>query len=122
MVKCSIEKPAILRLGLTGDWDFLGLACVACGVTLLVVASKNIPQYRWLAYIGRHSIVFYFFAGVYPAFIGFVTNRFSVADSYGMVMIATILSLMLSALTAYLINRYLPFLLDLRKLKCKKIN
>jgi hypothetical protein len=70
-----------------------------------------------MEYAGRHSIVLYFFSGVYPAMVGAMGIRFFPEGGYVMTLGVVVISFLLGLSTTYFVNRYLSFMTDLRKLR-----
>ena len=99
--------------------DFWGLVVVFCSIISLVALARVLPPLTWLRFVGRNSIVFYFFSGVMPAMWSTVLRLcFPGLQCYGGTLLVLVLSLALSAVLCMVINRYFPFLLDARKLSC----
>ncbi len=96
--------------------DFLGLWVVFCSIVCLVAFSRSLPSLKWVGFVGRNSIVFYFFSGVMPALWGTVFRMLFPQLPYGVTWIVAGLSLACSALLCVVLNRYFFFLLDVRKL------
>lgn len=120
LVWCDNIGRKLLLLGLEPglNCDALGLVCVLCGITLLTALCRWLRPMGWLAYIGRNSLVLYFFSGVYPAMVSAVVHRLPLPDlGYAVVAFVAVLSFLFGNATVFVIQRYLPFMLDLRKLK-----
>ena len=110
----------LLLLGLEAgsNCDLIGMVCVLCGITLLTAFCRWLRPMEWLVYIGRNSLVFYFFSGVYPALVSAVLHHIHLPDiGYVMVILVMVVSILMGCLTVYMVNRYVPFMLDLRRLK-----
>ncbi len=116
------ESRSIKCLGLGGVCNLWGFVAMVASTLLLIMITKRMKHYKWLEFIGRNSIVFYFFSGAVPAVCGTVIAKLGGADkSYLLTIVVAVLSLMVSYVAAYVIERYLPFLLDFRKLRKFKI-
>ena len=70
----------------------------------------------WLEFIGKNSIVFYFFSGVIPAACGTMINRIGFEKNYIFTLMVAALSIAISYVLAKAMEKYVPFLTDLRKL------
>ena len=46
------------------------------GTAVVVAVAKKIASVKWMEYIGKNSIVFYFFCGVFPAVVGSISCSF----------------------------------------------
>lgn len=107
-------------MGLSASLNLWGFICLMAGITLIVVVAKRMRAIRWLEYIGKNSIVFYFFSGVFPAVFGWIVQRIMSNTGYTKAIITTIFSTLLAYLITCLLNKYAPFVIDLRKLKHEK--
>lgn len=103
-------------LGLSGQCNVGGLICSIGGVYLIVALCKKMKRNRMLSYIGQNSIIYYFLSGVLPASIGSLAIRFSPEYNYMVVVAIAIISLLLASMITYVIVRFLPFMVDIRKL------
>lgn len=101
-------------IGLGGEWNLLGLIAVTSGIILLVAICKWIRPVKGLSYIGKNSILFYFLSGVIPAMLGAIAYRLMPEPWYGITLILTVAGVICSSIVAYIIKRYLPFMVDLR--------
>lgn len=112
------EISPLLMMGAGGRVNPPGILTVFCSVLLVFRVCKLLPHVRWLEYIGQNSIVFYFFSGVMPAMAGKLMVM-AIPSGYGYVstLAVAVFSLLLSTLICEAINRYAPFMLDVRKLK-----
>lgn len=110
---------AINVFGLSGICNFWGICVTICGVALIVAVAKKIHESDWLVFIGRNSIILYFFSGVLPALWASIIKRVVVSDYYGMAVVIMLLSMISGYCITWGIVRYLPFLIDLRKIKNK---
>ncbi len=103
-------------MGVGGLVNIGGFLVVLCGIVLIIELCKVLPPTKWIEYIGRNSIIFYFFSGVMPAMVGKVAGMVFPNRMYVITIIVTICSLLCSYILTLFINRYLPFLIDLRKI------
>ena len=120
IVYCAL--PCKVQCNVAGvQFDLPGVIVMCFGILSVIRLSKWLPGNRWLAYVGRHSIVFYFLSGVFPAFWGAVLKKvFHGAPNYGIVLLSIIASLLSAAACSWVIYRFLPFMVDIRKLPYKK--
>lgn len=63
-------------LGVSGTCNICGFICLMSGTAVVVAVAKKIASVKWMEYIGKNSIVFYFFCGVFPAVVGSISCRF----------------------------------------------
>ena len=106
-------------MGLGGRCNIKGGILILAGISLIVSLSHILKENRILSYIGRNSLVFYFLSGVLPAFWGNVAQRFFPEKMYVVTIVVALLSLLLAWVATVVINKYLPFLIDIRKLQCQ---
>lgn len=102
-------------IGKNGLFNVLGGVAMVCGVLLVTAFCKKMSNCSALQWIGRNSIVFYFFSGAYPAFVGTVCSRLFPNMGWAMALPVTAASVALGAVTTYAVMRYVPFLVDLRR-------
>lgn len=107
----------LLMLGLGGLCDVEGLICAIGGVYLIMAICKKLRYSKALSYIGQNSIIYYFMSGVLPASLGSIAARLFSDYNYIVVVGITISSLLLASILTFIIVRYLPFMVDLRKIK-----
>lgn len=99
----------------------LGIVSNLLGIFFMLQLSHALPIVKWIQYIGKNSLLFYFFGGGVPLVVGQLAMRFIPFDGYLMTAIVTMLCLALLFPISYVINRYLPWLLDF-SLIIKRIN
>lgn len=104
-------------MGLSGRCSVEGGLLILAGVSLIVAICHAIKENNIMSFIGRNSIVFYFLSGVFPAFVGMVARRFVPDCNYAVTIAVATLSLIFAWFAAMIIERYLPFIIDIRKLK-----
>ena len=114
----NFPAKAILRSCQINIW---GIAVSFASCILLILVAKHTPQNRVLDFIGRNSILFYFFCNSVPATLCTICKLLSIkTDSFLLPATVTIISMGLTSVLTFVINRYAPFLLDLRKLRRQK--
>ena len=97
--------------------DGVGFVTIILGIIFIIGCSKWLPRLKGLDYIGKHSITFYFLSGVMPALFATIAHKLSPTIIPYIYSIVAVLSLLGASIATYVIGRYLPFLLDLRRLK-----
>ena len=103
-------------MGLGGRCNIMGGLMIAAGITLIISVCHKIKYNHILSFIGRNSIVFYFLSGAFPAFVGMVAQRCFPERIYAITIFVTFFSLVLAWFATIVINKYFPFLIDMRKL------
>ena len=102
---------------LSMNLNFLGMTESMLGITIIIGIAKNFPENRYLTYIGRNSIFYYFFSGALPAALGLVIlHLFPIQWGYWGNLLIILLSLIICTILSNIINRYFSYLLDFRKL------
>ena len=97
-------------------FNMMGMVVVLLGIGFIVGLCKVIKGVRWLEYIGKNSILFYFCSGIVPASLSTFFGKIIVMNYWWVVVIAC-LSLIVTYIISLIVNRYFSFLLDFRKLK-----
>lgn len=88
------------------------------GILLLVGFCKNVPTTKFSDYWGRNTIGLYFVCGAIPNTVAIVLQKFMPVGTL-MVLICWFLSFAVALVVVYFLNRYLPFMFDIRKLRIK---
>ena len=98
-------------------YNIQGLLISILGITVIVLICKQLPQLKVLEYIGKNSIVFYFFSGALPASIGLFFQRLFPDKLYIVTLTVALLSICAGYFMTYIVVNFFPWLTDLRKLK-----
>ena len=107
-IQCVISRGAL---------DIPGFFVDIVLIYVFIRISKVLRGGKLFNYIGRHSIGFYFFCGAIPNAVWVVMNRAGFNPSLTTTLVCTVLSILLSYPIVFLLNRYVPFVYDLRKFK-----
>lgn len=94
-------------------WEYL---TILCSIICIITLSHLLPQVKWLEYIGKNSIIFYFFSGVMPALFGSIISLFAPDASYALTLTVTSIALLAATGINLIIQQYFPYLTDLRKI------
>ena len=100
-----------------GDMDALGYIYGFLGSVLLFWFCKRLPELKPVTFIGRNSICFYFMSGALPITLSVIAKRIHPEQTVYMLMLVFALTLFISYLASVVIVRYLPWMLDIRKIK-----
>lgn len=115
------ESHEIKTMGLSGSCNPMGAIAIISGVTTVIAITKRMKNnISLLQFIGKNSIIFYFFSGVIPATCGTTVNQMGFKQNYGMTLLIAAISLGISYGITMIIVKYIPFLTDLRKTNFKK--
>ena len=117
VIALTWEVQSVRVMGFGGVCNLSGVIVMICGVGLIVWLCKQLRSVRWLEFIGRNSIVFYFFSGVMPAVCGTIAKQVVAEKSYVITILVAVVSVLLSYCVTWVIVRYLPFFSVLRKLR-----
>ena len=100
-----------------GDMDVLGYFFGFLGSVILIWFCKQLPQIKTLTFVGRNSICFYFMSGALPITLSAIVKRFYPEVSSLGVFLVFSLTLIGAYIASLVIVKYLPWMLDIRKLK-----
>lgn len=95
---------------------FLGLL----STIILIEFCKFMPMSKLLNYLGNNTLGLYFMSGALPIVSSMVVNKFLPTNFYGL-MIVFVGSLTFALVAVYLINKFTPWLFDLRLLWKKQV-
>lgn len=90
----------------------LGIVSNILGIFFMLQLCHALPKINWMQYIGKNTLIFYFFGGGVPLVVGQLAISFVPFEGYFMTFIVTVLCLALLFPISYVINRYFPWLLD----------
>ena len=99
------------------DVNLQGVLISIVATVALIEICKLFKSSNVLNYIGRNTISFYFMSGALPIVLSILVNRFvSKPSMMGLIVVFTG-SFSISFLATYLMNRYTPWLFDMRRLR-----
>ena len=108
-------------LGGEGNLNISGVFCTVFSSYILIRLCKHIKKEgKIIKYIGRNSILLYFFSGAFPNTISVILIRSSVDNKYLLLGATLILSILFAYVTAKIITRFFPFMLNLQNVIHKK--
>lgn len=93
-----------------------GVLCNILGILFMFQLCHYIPSVKWLQYMGKNSIVFYFLAGGIPLVIGALTKQYILVQGYVITFMLTVVCVAMVFPVCYIINRYFPWILDFSKI------
>ena len=106
-------------LGLNGRCNFIGFITSISATLLVIELAKMIKANKITNFIGKNSIVFYFFSGAIPAALATLATKLCITGNISF-FTTFFLSMIVAYFATYIITKYLPFLLDIRILFKKK--
>ena len=114
IVGTTIKSPICSLLSASCNIPGVVVAVSACYAVIWV--SSYLPQNIVGDFMGRNSIIYYFFCNAVPAAVSVGAIRLSkMGGSWYVVWSVTIISLLISSVLVFLIRKFMPFLLDIRK-------
>ncbi len=101
------------------DVNLPGIVLSLLATIILIEICKLLPPSKWLNYIGMNTIGFYFMSGALPIVLSMVVHRIIPFVNYGGLIIVFCCSIGIAFIAVYLMNRFAPWLFDLRLLRKK---
>lgn len=97
----------------------LGFMTSAMACILLVWWCKKLPKVKFLTFIGQNSLGFYFLSGALPITFSMVAHKVMIGSNVGMMLGIWFACLVVAYVSVVIINKWLPWLWDLRKIAAK---
>lgn len=94
----------------------LGLFNNIIGIFFMLQLCHYIPEIKWLQYIGKNSMLFYFLGGGVPLLLGYIVKSYIPLQGYIMTICIIILSMAIVFPISYIINKYFSWTLDFSKI------
>ncbi len=101
------------------DINVLGIVISTVGAFILIELCKIIKNARLLNWIGKKTIAMYFMSGALPIVINLAVKNYLHLNGYCGLGIVFFGSFLIGLFITWLIDRYMPFLLDFRMIKKK---
>jgi len=101
----------------TMDINWIGYLSSLLGCVLLVELCKMLKPISILTFIGQYSLCFYFLSGALPMLVSMLVKRFLGTNHIYGLLIVFVFCLSVAYVITYVLNRFFPFLFDLRCLK-----
>ena len=105
----------------TNELNIIGVLFSVFATLLLVSLCKVIQKAPILDYLGRNSLVFYFFSGALPVCGSIIIHHIFPKESLIGLFCVYVFSILVSSVISYFINRFMPWLLDIRKARMNTI-
>ena len=99
--------------GLSGRCNLIVFLTSIATTLVLIEITKRIKANKAMNFIGKNSILFYFFSGATPATFASLSTKFNINGEISLIM-TLILSLTSSYAITYIIVKRFPFLTDIR--------
>lgn len=98
------------------DMNFAGVLLSLLATVSLIEICKRLPMHNVLNNIGQNTIGFYFMSGALPIVLSMVVHKVMPENNAIGAAIIFIGSMSIGYVVVYLINRYVPWMFDLRVL------
>lgn len=99
------------------DFSFIGFICTILSILVIVSVSKKILRaYSQIDFIGNNTLAFYLLCGAIPNIICMLLCKTNL-DTLYLIPLTFIFSIGFAYYVVYITVKYLPWLLDIRKLK-----
>lgn len=118
VVEYAFPKNALCLTSM-GEMNVLGVLVSIVGSLLLIELCRRINENKVLTYIGKNSIVYYFFSGAIPVTLSALLSCFFPVNSLLVMLLVFLTSLMLASIVSYIVGKWMPALLDFRKIRIK---
>ena len=97
--------------------NLFGYLVTLWATVLLIELCRTIPEIKALSYIGQNTMGYYFLSGAVPNVLAFLALKFIPGVHWWVLLLLWVLNLLVATLFVKLMNRWLPWLFDLRLLK-----
>ena len=94
--------------------DFIGLFSAIYISVILIELAKYLPKISYLTFIGQKSLAFYFMSGALPLLFSMLLKNFFSFPSFFGLIVVFILSLQVAYVITYLLDKFTPWLFDIR--------
>lgn len=117
VVYSIITRGGIYFMAMSANFNISGVVATLTGVSFISLLSyRVIPSLKFLQFIGKNSVVFYFLSGVIPASLSIIPISTDMGGGLTVLAFSTV-AVLIGVFCTWGITHYLPFLTDLRTLK-----
>lgn len=99
-----------------GAFNLIGAFMSFFSIIFVIEICRLVPYHKYIEYLGRHTLVLYFMSGAIPNVISIVFLKF-IGDGIVAYAVCSILSFCTAIPITIIVNKYLPFLIDVRKIR-----
>jgi fucose 4-O-acetylase-like acetyltransferase len=99
--------------------NVLGYFVTLWATILLIELCRAIPEIKALSFIGQNTMGYYFLSGAVPNVMAIIALKLIPGLHWWVLLLLWVLNLLLATLFVIIINHWLPWLWDLRKLSKK---
>ena len=97
----------------TADTNLLGAVLSLCSCIALIEVCKLIPYTKFIKFVSKNSIVYYFFSGGLPLIFTRVALHYSSMDWILLCVVFSI-SFGIATIAVFILQKWMPYLFDLR--------
>lgn len=115
LLLCENTNPNISILSLQP----LGIVTTLIGCVLLIELCKRLPENAIMNYIGQNTLGFYFMSGALPIAVSMLAHKLINGTYLTVMLVNWIICLVIAFFIVKLINRFAPWLFDIRKIHKK---
>lgn len=99
------------------EMNTLGVLITVLSTVLIIEFCKAIPEIKILSFIGKNTMGYYFLSGAVPATVSMLALKFIPVLHGWMLVIIWIVNLVVATGFVMIMNKWFPWLFDLRLLK-----
>lgn len=100
--------------------NVLGVLITILSTVLLIELCKSIPEFKVLSFIGQNTMGYYFLSGAVPSIVAMIVLQFIPNLHWYMLLLIWVVNLIIATFFVMIMNKWFPWLFDLRLLKKKK--
>lgn len=118
LVNDSFLKIDNILGGNHSNYYYLYVVYAIVGIIMMLLLSQMLPLINLLSYVGKNSLVFYYFNGGMIAIIGLILENYGIRCQFSNLLNALILFVLVVAsimVESYLIKKYLPIMVGDKK-------
>ncbi len=119
MIVFTIWPDRIKVLLSTSQINVVGVLMSIYASVMLILLCKLISKAPILDYLGKNSLVFYFLSGSMPIVGSMIAGRLIPEKNFAVFMVVYLFSLLGSWVASWIINKYMSWLLDFRRIVCQ---
>lgn len=112
-----IEVRTAVNAGILNIW---GVFASVLGIVLLTDVCKKLPTIKLFNWVGRHTLVMYFLSGGIPNILSVMMLNMGVRLNFASFMVLCSFSFIIGMIGTWIIEKYFPFVIDLRKISQMK--
>ena len=103
------------------DVNMLGLTVSVLGIVAVIYVFKHIREFDLLHWIGRHTLGLYFLSGGIPNVFAMVALKSGIDIHFAQYLIFCVLAFLFGMIGTFIIDKYVPFVFDIRNFSFNKI-